>query len=215
MSNSTTKKARVAMIFNRLTPDQLVSAGTAVVTGLDGNTKAPTPPVSVADLKGQLQNLSGSVAAAQDGGKKAITERNKQVHAFVKTLKKEAMYVEEVAGTDPTVITNAGFQVMTGPTPVAPLNKPVIQKLVQKGTGQQQIFVGPQAGTRMIEIQSGEPGPNNTPPANWTTIQVANARPAPVVTGLTPGKVYVFQARAYGKSTGWTEWSDPVIKMTT
>ena len=214
MSNSTTKKVRVAMIFNRLTADQLVSAGTAVVTAVDGNSKLPTLPVSIADLKTGLQNLSASVAAAQDGGSKAINERNKQRKAFVSMLKKEAMYVEEMAGTDPTVITNAGFQVMTGPTPVAPLNKPVIQKLVQKGTGQQQIFVGPQAGTRMIEIQSGEPGPNNTPPANWTTIQVPSARPAPVVNNLIPGKVYIFQVRAYGKS-GWTEYSDPVIKMTT
>ena len=200
MSNSTTKKARIAMIFNRLTPDQLVSAGTAAVNGMDGNPKLTAPPVAIADFKGGLQGLSTSVAAAQDGGKTAIAERNKQRKAFIGIMRKEAMYVEEVAGTDPTVITTAGFQVMTGPTPLPPLNKPVMQKVVQKGSGQQQVFVGPQAGTRLLEIQSGEAGPTNTPPANWTTIQVPSARPAPVVGDLTPGKVYVFQARAYGKS---------------
>jgi len=189
MANSTTKKVRVAMIFNRLTADQLVSAGTAAVTGLDGNPKVPTLPVAIADLKGWLQSLSTAVAAAQDGGKKAIAEKNKQFRAFVKLLKKEAIYVEEVADTDPTVITAAGFQVMTGPTPTAPLTKPVIQKLVQKATGQQQVFVQPQPGTRMLEIQSGEPGPNSTPPAAWTTIQAASARPAPVVGALTPGSL--------------------------
>lgn len=214
MSTSTTKKARVAMIFNRLTADQLVSAGTAAVSGLDGNPKLTTLPVSIADLKAELQTFSTAVAAAQDGGKKAVAEKNKQFKAFVKMLRKEAMYVEEVAGTDPTVITTAGFQVMTGPIPLPPLTKPVIQKVVQKGTGEQQVVAGPQSGTRMLEIQSGEAGPNNTPPAAWTTMQAASARPAPVVSGLTPGKVYVFQVRAYGKS-GWTEWSDPVTKMTT
>ncbi|HEY2384355.1 MAG TPA: fibronectin type III domain-containing protein [Terriglobia bacterium] len=214
MSNSTTKLARVAMIFNRLTPDQLVSAGTAAVNGMDGNPKLTAPPIAIADLKGGLQSLSTSVAAAQDGGKTAIAERNKQFRAFVKMLKKEAVYVEDVSGTDPTVITAAGFQVMAGPTPAPPLIKSVVEKLVQDGPGQQKVFVEPQAGTRMLEIQSGEQGPNNTPPASWTTIQAPSARPAPVVSGLTPGKVYVFQARAFGKS-GWSEWSDPVIKMTT
>src|SRR5579871_2410321 len=105
MSNSTTKLARVAMIFNRLTADQLVSAGTAAVTGLDGNPKMTALPVSIADLKGGLQSLSTAVAGAQDGGRKAVAEKNKQFKGFAKMLKKEAMYVEEVAGTDPTVIT--------------------------------------------------------------------------------------------------------------
>ena len=211
---SKTKKARIAMIFNRLTADQLVSSGGAAVKGLDGNPKMTALPVSIADLKAGLQGLTTSVAGAQDGGKTAIAEKNKQRKAFVAMMRKEAMFVEEVAGTDATVITNAGFQVMTGPTPLPPLVKPVIQKVVQKGSGQQQVFVGTQSGVRMLEIQSGEPGPNNTPPANWTTIQVASARPAPVVSGLTPGHTYVFQVRFYGKS-GWTEWSDQVVKMTT
>ena len=51
MSNSTTKPARVAMIFNRLTPDQLVSAGTAAITGIESNPKLTALPVSVADSK--------------------------------------------------------------------------------------------------------------------------------------------------------------------
>jgi hypothetical protein len=34
-----------------------------------------------------------------------------------------------------------------------------------------------------------------------------------VLTDLTPGTVYTVQARAIGGSTGSSEWSDPVSRM--
>ena len=36
-----------------------------------------------------------------------------------------------------------------------------------------------------------------------------------VVTNLTPGSTYTFQARAMGGSTGFSDWSDKVTHMAT
>jgi hypothetical protein len=214
MSNATRKKVYVAMIFNRLTNDELVSAGGAAVKGLDGNPKVPNLPISITDLKTGLQGLSTAVAAAQDGGKTAIAEQRKQRTAFIKMMKKEAVYVEEIADTDPTVITTAGFQVKTGPVPSQQLPAPVIDKAVQKALGQMVTSFSPIAGGRMYQVHWGEQGPGGTFPTAWTTLEVAKARPAPLITGLTPGKVYVFQVRVFG-TVGWSEWSEPVTKMST
>ena len=66
----------------------------------------------------------------------------------------------------------------------------------------------------MCETRSGEVGAGGAAPTSWTTIQAASARPGTRFTGLKPGTVYVFQTRAFGKM-GWSEWSDPVTKMST
>jgi hypothetical protein len=49
-----------------------------------------------------------------------------------------------------------------------------------------------------------------TGPGDWTEAPVANVRPATLITGLTPGATYAFQARAvFGN--GYTNWTDSVI----
>src|SRR5437763_13261802 len=112
MSNTNESKVRVARNFGRLTNDQLATVGTAVATDMDGNPQVPAPPVRITDFKVRLQIFIAAIAAAQDGGKKAIAERNKQRRDFIRMMKKQADYVEEIAGTDVTVVTNAGFQVL-------------------------------------------------------------------------------------------------------
>ena len=212
MSTTKEKKVHVARGFSRLTTEQLMTAGTAAANDMDGNPKVSNPPVSIADFKAGLQVLITASAAAQDGGKKAIAERNKQGAAFLKMMNKQAMYVDEVAGTDPTVITNAGFQVMTGPTPAQPLQQPTIDKIVQKNSGQQQVSATAVLGARMFQIRYGAVGAGGTAPASWTIVELPSARPSPVISGLIPGTTYSFQVRAFGK-LGWTDWSEPINKM--
>ena len=112
MSNTTESKVRVARNFRRLTNDELATTGTAVATDMDGNPKVPEPPVRITDFKTRLQIFIAAAAAAQDGGKKAIAERNKQRKIFIRMLNKQADYVEEVAETDVTVVINTRFQVL-------------------------------------------------------------------------------------------------------
>ena len=186
-----------------------------MATDMDGNPKLPEPPVKIFDFKLSLEIFIAAVTVAQDGGKKAIAERNKQRRAFIRMMNKQADYVEEVAGTDVTVVVNAGFQVLGGPVPAQELNQPTIDKIVQKHMGQQQVFLASIAGARIYQVCYGIAGPGGTPPLSWiATLDLASPRPAPVISGLTPGTVYAFQVRAFGR-LGWTKWSELVTKMST
>ena len=49
---------------------------------------------------------------------------------------------------------------------------------------------------------------------NWTEIPVGKTRPATLVTGLSPGRTYAFQVRAQ-TSSGYSDWSDSVTKIST
>src|SRR5215831_5572431 len=167
MSTTKERKARVLMNFARLTFDALATAGTSAVAGLDGNPKATNPPIPIADFKTGLSTYTTALAAAsQDGGKKSLAERDKQHAAFSKMLRKQAMYVDEIAGTDPTVITGAGFQVKPAPTATPDLATPTIEKVVPKGAGQLQPVASPKPGAKMYQIHYGVAGPGGTPPAS-------------------------------------------------
>jgi hypothetical protein len=48
-------------------------------------------------------------------------------------------------------------------------------------------------------------------PATWTEIRLASWKAA-IISGLTPGAMYTFQARALGPA-GLTDWSDPVNRI--
>jgi len=46
----------------------------------------------------------------------------------------------------------------------------------------------------------------------WTSKPVAGIKPPFLITGLTPGTTYVFQARALTK-TGYSDWSESVTRI--
>ena len=49
-------------------------------------------------------------------------------------------------------------------------------------------------------------------PGSWTSKPVAGIKPPFLITGLTPGTTYVFQARALTK-TGYSDWSESVTRI--
>jgi hypothetical protein len=54
--------------------------------------------------------------------------------------------------------------------------------------------------------------PGTANPTTWSSQPVANSRTPVTISNLTPGTIYVFQARAV-ISTGYSDWSQPVTKM--
>ena len=207
-------KVKVAMTFHQETDEQFALTCSAVDTGLTNDAaKFPALPVDLATFGVQSAAFGASLVAAKDGGRKAIAEKNKQRTATSKMLSKLARYVDEVANNDLTVITASGFQPNTGTTPAQPTATPAVGKLVQDKSGEIVLTPTPVI-CRMYEVHWGAAGPGGATPATWTTIQFANARPGTPITGLTPGTVYTFQVRAFG-TLGWSEWSDPVTKMST
>ena len=50
-------------------------------------------------------------------------------------------------------------------------------------------------------------------PTAWSSQGTTTIKQPITLTGLTPGTCYVFQARALTK-TGWTDWGDPLNRIT-
>jgi hypothetical protein len=211
---TTQQKVKVAMVFHQESDDELVLTCNAVDTGFSNHsTLFPNLPVDLPTFKAQSALFAAAVVAAKDGGRKAVAEKNKQRAATTKMLSKLARHVTEVADNDLTIVTASGFQAKTGPVAAQPTATPAIDKLVQGNSGEMIVTPTPVAG-RLYEIHWGPVGAGGAAPTTWAIVQVATARPGTRVTGLTPGTVYVFQVRAFG-NTGWSEWSDPVTKMST
>ena len=213
MSTLKQKKIRVVKGYGRYADQPLMTAASAAVEGLEGNNDVPNPPVPAADLKAAVIKL-GQLIGANDGGKKAVTAKNKQHQIVVKMMEQDAHYVEQVANNDPAIIAKAGFQTISAKTPPQQLAQPKIEKIVPGMTGQMLVSVTPDQKARMFEIQHGVTGPGGALPTSWTTLAFAKARPATAVNGLTPGTSYTFQVRAFG-TLGYTDYSDAVIKIAT
>jgi hypothetical protein len=210
---STTKTLKVALNFTRLGDSDLLTTCYAVDTGMTGNDKFTNPVIEMPTFKTQIATLAAAIAAAQDGGRSVIAEKNKQRALTIKMLTKLARYVEEVANNDLAILTSSGFQALTSSLTAKQPAKPAIDKILQKKTGELTV-VPTSVAARLYETQCGALGPGGAPPASWTKVHAPNAKPGSLFTGLTPGTIYVFQVRAYTNS-GWTDWSDPVTKMST
>lgn len=207
-------KIRVVKGYGRYADQPLLAAGSAAVEGLDANTDLPNPPFPASVLKPEVIKL-GELIGANDGGKKAIADKNKQKAVVVKMLEQDAHYVEVTANNDPNIIGKSGFQMITAKTPPQPLPQPRIDKIVAgPNSGQLLVAVLAILKARMFDLRYGVSGPNGQLPTVWTNEPFPSVKPPMAITGLTPGTSYTFQVRAYG-TLGYTDYSEPVTKIAT
>src|ERR1041385_3653600 len=88
------KLIKAALNLSRALPEQVLSLGLALVQGLTGNSNFSNLPVDLIVLKAELDAYSVYITDAKDGGKKAITLRDKQGVAVIRMIKQLATYVE-------------------------------------------------------------------------------------------------------------------------
>ncbi|HEY2383630.1 MAG TPA: fibronectin type III domain-containing protein [Terriglobia bacterium] len=213
-------KAKVVTIrplesYNKMSDADIVQRGTAVVTGLTGNSNFTSLPVDLAALTAAISSLSALIAEALDGGKKALAQKNKQRETVVKMLRLLGRYVEVNCDGDMAKFTSSGFTpASTTKVPAAPLPLPVIQSVYQGAiSGELVIQIQSISKALSYEIHYGVQV-NGGPPASVTSKVVAKTRPPIGFQGLMPGTVYAFQVRAQGK-LGFTDWTDWTTCMVT
>ncbi|HEY2383108.1 MAG TPA: fibronectin type III domain-containing protein [Terriglobia bacterium] len=199
--------------YSGMSDTGIVVRGTAIQTGMTGNSKFPNPPVDLAVLKTDIDSLSALMAEALDGSKRVIAQKNKQREAVIKKLRLLGRYVEITSDGDMTAFATSGFlAASTAKTPPAPLPLPVITS-VYHGAVSGKIVVQVQKVTRAksYEIRYGSVV-NGAPPSSWTSTAMPGVKPPAGIDGLTPGTLYAFQVRALGK-LGWTDWTDSATCM--
>ncbi len=213
MSNETPKKIKALRGFSRLADSDLVIRLNTVHDGLNGNPAYPTPPVDMATFQTNITTFTANVASAADGGTKAVTAKNKQRALVIKMLDHLAHYVEVNCKDDLVTFTSSGFQAAsTTRTPPQPLPQPSIARALQGFSGELIIAIQALLGAVSYELRWAVLGPNNTP-GTWTSTHLPSSKRTPI-TSLTPGTTYIFQVRALGR-LGYSDWSNPVIRMCT
>jgi hypothetical protein len=209
------KKIRPLLGFSRMSDNDILFRGRAVLDGLTGNPAYPNPSVDLAAFGGALGRYAAAIGETLDGGKKATAEKNRLREEVIQMMQQLGHYVQAKCENDIALFTSSGFAPV--PTSLAPpqsLPQPSILKIDQGDSGQLLVSITPlYRKARSYELRyaaltsDGTPGP-------WTTIALTKARPAVRVDNLTPATTYAFQVRALGHR-GFTDWSDSATRMCT
>src|SRR2546423_9424212 len=107
--------------------------------GILNNPAYPIPPVDMPTFKGVIDAYNTAAAAAQhDGGKNAVTERDKLRAEAIHMYRLLGHYVETTSKNDMNTFVSSGFQAASKgqKTPPQPVEAPIIVSVEQGNTGQ-------------------------------------------------------------------------------
>ena len=203
---------RTSLRYNKLTDPEFLARLNAVLSGTFGNSKFTTPPVDVATFKAGVDSYTATITDASDGSRKAKAARDKKRQEMSVMMRHLGVYVEVASNGDMDTFLSSGFEptATTRSTP-QPLAQPTIAGIDQINTGQLLVGVTPVKGARQYELRYAPVGAGGTA-GTWTVITLPSAKLATPLNALTPGTLYSFQVRAYGK-LGYTDWSDALNRM--
>ena len=212
------QRIKATLSFRRMAPEILVSTASAICTKLNNNLnfappESPAPPVDTATLQSAIDRLASANSTAQDGGKQAIAERNRQKEIVAKLLVQLAHYVEANCKDDMTIFLSSGLT----PVPFTKSKTPPVSESIRAiepgaNSGEIQVTLMKQPGAASYEVRwapvtAGVPGA-------WISRPIVRIQQATAISGLTPATTYVFQARAV-TDAGYTDWSDSVTRVAT
>src|SRR2546425_7925484 len=131
----------IALGYSGISDSEVAAEALAAHDGIKAHPELfPNPPDLNAFLA-TIQAFEGSIAAAKDGGKKAISQKKKDRAATIKALRQLGHYVEANCKDDVTIVNASGFKVAAaGKVPAQPMPKGVIEK-VAAGSLSGQIVV--------------------------------------------------------------------------
>jgi hypothetical protein len=174
---------------------------------------APAPPVDQAKLKADNDALQAAINAAATGGKKATTAKNHAKEVVVVDLEQIAAYVSANSKGDMNAFLSSGFTPAASTKTKTPPVSETIKKIVPGAkSGEMDVTLMKFPKASAYEIRCGVSGAGGTMPTNWTTIPVTSVRSAATVPNLTPGLLYVFQARAVVNG-GYSDYGDPIARI--
>src|SRR5437879_5619550 len=101
---------QIAVSYSNVSDKDLAVQALAAYNGVKGDPGDFLNAPGLEELGTTLQLFQAALAMVeQDGGKKAIAEKNKLRKALIKLLRPLGHYVEANCKDDPTIVNNAGF----------------------------------------------------------------------------------------------------------
>jgi hypothetical protein len=212
-NNKKVTPIKVSLAFVKAVPADLYTFGSSVYTGLLNNPAFTNPPVDMPTLKSTLDGYDTLLAAALDGSKRVLAQRNHQGEALIKILRQLAHYVEANCKDDMTIFMSSGFQAVSKVRTATSTLSQSIRKIADgPNSGQLMMFLVAVAGALSYEIRwAAAAAAGATPPAS-TSLLVASTLPPTTVSNLTPGTIYQFDVRVLSK-TGWSDWAGTATRM--
>jgi hypothetical protein len=140
-----------------------------------------------------------------------VLNKKEALVALLRTLKH---YVEDHCGNDPAVLLSSGFQPVSSARNNPALANPMILS-IDFSTGRElALKITSIASAKCYEVRFAKVDSNNNIGA-WQPAGLFTSVKSIVIIDLIPGTTYVFQVRAVGGSTGYSDWSNPVSGMCT
>ena len=203
------KKIKAMFGFGALLDVDLLKRLDAIRDGIIGNAAFLNPPVDMDVFRTAIDTFSTLVTAALDGGKKAISAKQKQREVVIQMARQLGHFVEAASNNDLATFNTSGFLAVsnkrTAPQPVTAGSI----RYVDRGpnTGQLVLRPVPQRGALIFELRYSPVPAMGTSP-DWVSLSLPGSK-AVTVTNLTPGTNYQFQLRALGR-LGYSDWGDLV-----
>lgn len=194
-------------------PEIVVSTSEAIQAHFDKNPNATAPlPVDMATVKSETALLLAKIAAAKDGGKTAIAEKNHQKLVVADLLEQLAHYAEANCKGDLPAFLSFGFTPKASTKKkTAPVSESIRKIEPGKNSGEFKLTLMPFLDAGSYEVQWAPLGAGGVP-GSWTSKVFTTLKPPVLITGLNPGTTYVFQARAV-TNTGHSDWSESVTRI--
>ncbi|MFO1477887.1 MAG: fibronectin type III domain-containing protein [Verrucomicrobiota bacterium] len=177
---------------------------------LTQNASFPAPPVALEDLSKRVADFHDAVQAALQGGIQLTAAKNVARETLLDALRQLAGYVQSIAGKQLQTLLTSGFLAGSTNRARTPLDKPSITTVENLATTQLLVRLSPIQNAKSYNLQTNANG-NGT----WQDAGIFTAARRIVLPGLVPGTTYNIRARAIGGSTGSSEWSDAVARMST
>lgn len=202
-------KLRVSLAFNRGGDHEVDEVAGAVLANLYNQAAFSAPPVVQADLQAGLDAFVAAVAAQAQGGTAATAAKRNRRDELVAMLEKLALYVQVVSDNDMATLLSSGFTAMRNNRTRTALATPTGVKIRNGISGEALVSVTPVENARCYEVFAALVDDHGTQ-GEWKSMGVFTSSRNMRVTGLVPGKVYLYQLRAVGGTTGYSGMSDAV-----
>jgi len=207
-TNSTPMQIKAKLGLHRVSDTDTVKALMTAYEGLLNNPKFPTPPVDLAAFKSGIDQYSALIIDAEDGGKRAISAKNKQRPVLIKMYTQLGHYVEAACNDDLATFNTSGFTQQAARTNTAPVKLTDAKfSSIDRGANSGDVVVRPekQTGAVAYDVRYALEG-NGGVLGPWTVVTVVKSKKV-TISGLTLAGIYQFQIRALGV-LGYTDWMD-------
>jgi hypothetical protein len=210
---------KVSLNFSNVKDTDLSSKFKAIGRKMKANIRLfPGMPVDPDDFLALVDEYQQAITTAVDGSKKAISQRNKLREQAIKMATQLGHHVGYVADGDLETVYSAGFdpaykyRLLPKPLPQTGINKVV--RGANTGTALAYITPIPRSKGKVVYYELRYAEKNGNGIGDFTIIPTPVARFPIPVGNLTPGTIYIFQARAANK-IGFNDWCVPLSFMAT